>query len=106
MTKQKNQQSQEAIDYLKENIVANMKIYYLVMRVSKSGMSRRIRFFISIDGEIQDISFFVARSLDYAFKCDEGVLLKGCGMDMGYHVVTQLSHVLFGNYDSLKMRSM
>ena len=34
----------------------------------------------------------------------DSIVVRGCGMDMGYHVVHNLSHALFGEGYNLKHR--
>lgn len=76
-------------------------VYTIVTHVSKSGMSRRIRCFRIDDGEPYDISGHVALILGYRRNDrDGGVIVGGCGMDMGFHLVNNLSYALHG-YDDV-----
>jgi hypothetical protein len=68
--------------------------------VSASGMSRHIdvyRFYVK-DGKVRRdwLSPRVAAVCGFTFDDSKDCLkVKGCGMDMGYHVVYSLSRVLF-----------
>jgi len=70
----------------------NQKVYCVLRRVSNSGMSRNISFFV------MDDDWF--RCIDYMFKDifrltkDGYVQVRGCGMDMGFHAVSTLASKL------------
>ena len=85
---------------LLESIPIGSTIYTLVTKVAASGMSRHIRVLYVRKGEIWDLSFFAARVLDWS-ESDQGVRVSGCGMDMGFHLVSSLSHALFWNEKGL-----
>mgnify|MGYP000694525204 CR=1 FL=1 len=74
----------------------NRDIYTLVKRVSSTGMSRHIQCFIVRDGKIVNITYWVSNILGYKINRDTGgLVVGGCGMDMGFHVVYSLSRSLF-----------
>ena len=85
-------------DYLKEQLKKVGYVVYTILRhVSPSGMSRVIACVIILDDKPCDISYQVADILDW--KLDDkhcGVKVSGCGMDMGFHLVYQLSAELYG----------
>lgn len=87
-----------AFEQLSRHIREGMTIYTNCNSVSKSGMSRRIRCYIAIvdDGkpEIMDITFHVSQVCGYSMN-DAGLLVRGCGMDMGFFLAYELSRVLF-----------
>lgn len=73
------------------------KIYANVISVAKSGMSRRVKFYMVFNGCIVDIT----SELEAIGECknikeldlskidyhDKGTLLRGCGLDViGYHL--------------------
>lgn len=123
MTKaqQKEQQRQEAIDYLREYFPARPddekpyqdmtweerhtlpRAYTVLRHVSSSGMSRRISVIVAYNDDngaacVRDISYLVARALDMRRnKDDGGIIIGGCGMDMGFALVYDLSQTLYGN---------
>lgn len=79
-------------------------IYTIIRSVSASGMSRQISLKVVKEGRLYDISFSVAKVLDYPLvqKAHNAVRVSGCGMDMGFHIVSSLSRVLYG--DDYKIR--
>jgi len=80
-------------------------IYCLIRHVSRSGMSRTISLHY-IDLETQEL-----RQLNYVgavllgLPLDElrdGIKVTGCGMDMGFHLVSTLSRLIGGGDNSLE----
>lgn len=60
-----------------------------VNSVAKSGMARRIEFYALGDHRIDRIGWAMATVLDYGYDVDKGgLLVKGCGMDMAFHVAS------------------
>ena len=93
-------EKQQAIDSLK-NIFALMppekRVIYCVLRsVSKSGMSRTIDFFTIDNDRPQHLSGLIKMALGYRWAKNGGLVVGGCGMDMGFHVVYTVSSVLHG----------
>lgn len=74
----------------------------ILRHVSASGMSRRIAVLaISLDSRnglprAVDVSHLVARACDRKLHDKGGVIVGGCGMDMGFALVYDLSHELYG----------
>lgn len=68
-------------------MINKSKIYATVVSVSRTGMSRKIRFYQVQDGCIRSITEELAKLT--GFKLDKGWSLdvKGCGMDMIWHVL-------------------
>jgi len=97
---------QQAREQLTKMIRDGDTVYTVLNHVSSSGMSRRISCFIAVPDTnncnngrpyIQNISYYVARALDYRRnEHDGGIVIGGCGMDMGYHIVNSLEYALFG----------
>ena len=82
-------------------------IYTMVDHVSRSGMMRHIRTKVVRDGKIYDPTYFVAEVLDMRRVRDSNAIkVTGCGMDMGFHLIYNLSLVLFGDGYALKHRSL
>lgn len=86
----------EAIAKLQEIVKPGMTIYTILRHASRSGMQRRISLAVADGDSIRDISFIAARALgDRINRNDGGVIVNGCGMDMGFHLVYNLASVLF-----------
>ena len=84
-------------------------IYTTIRSVAKSGMSRAISCFIIVtdsDGSnyIQSIDYFVGIALGLKRHKDGGVIVSGSGMDMGYKIVSELSHLIIADEYALKQR--
>ena len=105
-------QKEEAKNTLLEMLKPGECVYTILDRVSPSGMMREIRLvLLKIDdkGEVYtlhpnhsaSILLGVPRS-----KKGDGLRVKGCGMDMGFHLVYELSYALFGDGYALKHRWM
>ena len=74
------------------------KVYTVIRSVSSSGMSRTMSVYVVVDNQLQNITFHVAKTLDYSLVDVNGsrvLRVGGCGMDMGFHVVYSLSGFLF-----------
>lgn len=87
----------ESFEALCALIAPGKVIHSIVRSVSQSGMSRKISLFVTDkDGDIVDISWHVARVLDYTLDRDVFALkVKGAGMDMCFHLVYSLGHAMF-----------
>ena len=87
----------ESLDYLYTLIPQNATVHTILRKVSRSGMLRYISVVFLKDGQAQDVTFHVARVGGYVIDRDLFALkVTGCGMDMGFHVVYNLSYSLFG----------
>jgi hypothetical protein len=78
------------------------KVYTIMRHVSSSGMSRNISLVIANGEEIIDITYYAAHALGDKLiesKGHRAIRVNGCGMDMGFHLVYNLSSVLFTGQD-------
>jgi hypothetical protein len=81
---------------LLEFITPGQTVYCILRHVAKSGMSRRISLFVIQNGELRDITGTAAVAMDRTLNRDEfSIVVGGCGMDMGWHLVYCLSRCLF-----------
>ncbi len=74
-------------------------VYCIVGHVSKSGMSRDIRFYVVHNGELVSLTWAIATVLGYPIK-SEGLRIGGAGMDMRFAVLDHLAHKLGGEFKS------
>jgi len=80
-------------------------VFTTTLHVSKSGMTRHIKFFVIRDNSPLYLTNTIIEKLGYKpNKHWDSIVVRGCGMDMGYHVVHNLSHALFGEGYNLKHR--
>ena len=70
----------------------NHEVYTELLHVSKSGMIRSIKVYTK---DMTDITDMVAEIDDYTFHKTGGLKVNGCGMDMGFSVVYNLSVKLY-----------
>lgn len=93
---QKEAEKQEALTELRKILKPGTTVYTVLRHVSASGMSRRIDLYVMRKGEPRYISGYAGRVLGIKRSKDhEGLVVSGCGMDMGFHLVYNLSHALF-----------
>ena len=104
------QEIAEAIHVLKNMGCENgVTIYTTIRSVAKSGMSRAISCFIittEADGSnyIQSIDYFVGIILGLKRHKEGGLIVRGCGMDMGYKIVHDLASEMLSDGYALKQR--
>jgi hypothetical protein len=83
-------------------VKAGTKVYTIMRHVSSSGMSRNISLVIANGDEVIDITYYAAHALGDKLiesKGHRAIRVNGCGMDMGFHLVYNLSSVLFKGQD-------
>ncbi len=105
-----------AMKNLRKALKPGQTIYFVVTHVSKSGMQRSIEFYIPttrVENEtvigimgstrkaarrtvIDKITWELSRVLGYRVdQKNGGLIVGGCGMDMGFHCVYNLGRVLW-----------
>lgn len=72
-------------------------VYTVLRHTSKSGMSRRIDVYTIHKGELTYLSGYIEGITDMKRHRDGGLIVGGCGMDMGFHIVYNLSAALYGH---------
>jgi hypothetical protein len=101
----------EDINRLKAWIEANnYKVYTIIRHVARSGMMREISVVIPITDDHHNTrfvhpSYTIAGLLGWSYTDKHGnnaVIVGGCGMDMGFHLVYSLSSVLYGDGYKIK----
>lgn len=91
-----------AQDRLLEHVERGDKLFVTVKHVARSGMSRDISVFKVTDNRPQHLSLWAASALGLPYTDDrDAVRVSGCGMDMGFHLVSALAEHLFGDYKAL-----
>lgn len=86
--KEKAERKAQAMEWLSKHIKHKTTIYTMLLHVSSSGMTRHIAPLIVVDGKIVNISYWIADALGYRRnKRGDGLVIGGCGMDMGYSLV-------------------
>tara|TARA_Y100001937_G_scaffold48589_1_gene67726 strand:- start:311 stop:637 length:327 start_codon:yes stop_codon:yes gene_type:complete len=91
--------------YLKRVIPKGSAIFTTVMQVAPSGMSRHIKVMRPHEGEVVNISYYVAEALDLPYKEKTGsVFVRGCGMNMCFWLAYELGGLLYSEGYSVKYR--
>lgn len=87
---------------LKELFKETDLVYYKINHVARSGMSRSISFYVATIGKwkndkpvIQNITGWIASIMGKKIDSHNGITVSGCGMDMGFHVINNLSIKLY-----------
>lgn len=97
MTKQaQTERTQSAYEMLHKYLQPGDTVYCVLRHVSKSGMQRRIDFYTMKDNRPCYLTGYMeAIGLGKRGRKDQGLVVNGCGMDMGFHLVNNLSIKLF-----------
>lgn len=90
----------ESLAELRKLLAPGSTVYTVLRHVSSSGMSRRIDLYVILpdrDGKprLQFLSGYVGRVLGYKRHKDGGLVVGGCGMDMGFHLVHSLGYAMW-----------
>lgn len=96
MTKQQKDEQRAALVALREMLKAGDVVYTTLRHVSRSGMQRVIDVHIIKDGAPVWIGGRAARALGMRYDDRrQGVVIGGCGSDMGFEIVYNLSWALW-----------
>jgi hypothetical protein len=88
----------EALETLRGILSKGDTVYTVLRHVSTSGMSRRIDLYVIQDNKPRYLTGYVAAALEYTRQMGkDGMTVSGCGMDMGFSVVYNLSAALYGH---------
>jgi hypothetical protein len=86
----------EAIISLRQLLKPGDTVYCVLRNVSRSGMSRSIDLYVMKNNEPRRITCTAGLVLGYPLdRKNDGLKVRGCGMDMGFHCVYSLSHAMF-----------
>jgi hypothetical protein len=101
----KTHERNEAITSLREFLPRGTTVYTLLRHVGASGMTRHLDLYVVAHGEILRITWSIAAAIEGTYaKPREALLVKGCGFDVGHHVMERLSHALYGEGLALRHR--
>lgn len=90
-TKQEKETARDRLSFLRPGDI----VYTELLSVSRSGMSRSVKPFVIRDNAPQWIGGYVSTLLDSSLDRNGGVKMRGCGTDMGFELVYNLSYWLF-----------
>jgi hypothetical protein len=80
---------------LRKILKAGQTVYTSCEQVSASGMSRRISLYIVVKGDIVNITRRASIITGFGLSKNGGLIVQGCGMDMGFHAVYTLGRNLW-----------
>ena len=96
MRKRELEKQEAMATFVNAGVKPGSVIYTILRHVSKSGMQREISLvFISSEGEKWDCTWAASRLLGMRVGKREGIVIRGCGMDMGFALVYDLAWKLF-----------
>jgi len=96
MATKKEQERAEAIMQLRKLLRPGSLVYTVLCSCSASDMTRRINLYTVYKGRMAFLTGYAAKALGYRHDYKRGgLVVGGCGMDMGWHTVYCLSHTLF-----------
>jgi len=102
--KYEEKEIKESEEKLKELIEkADYKMYTILNYVNRMGTVRHITTYVIIQNEPIKCDWWVARVTGSPLKVD-GVIVEGCGADMGYELVYNISLRLFGDGYKIKQK--
>jgi hypothetical protein len=95
---------ESSISEMKKWLYPGDTVYCILRHRSASGMSRRISFITFANGRPLFWDGAVANILGIKLTREDGLTVRGAGMDMGAHVVGNLAHAMFGDERQLLSR--
>lgn len=95
-TKAKQTAKDEAIAELRKILRPGDTVQCVLVNCSRSGMTRRIDFYKSERDGMRFLTGYIGKALEYTHSRKGGLVVGGCGMDMGFHVVHSLGYALWG----------
>lgn len=96
MTKQQQQERDEARANLREQLKPGDRVYTVLRHVARSGMTRWIDVYRIADGNPLRITWTVARAIGATYsRKREALEVGGCGMDVGFEVAYNLGRALY-----------
>jgi hypothetical protein len=94
--KQKREEAALARIELKKRLGDGCTVYTQLATTSQDGMRRTIKVLLRGKDDIENISAMVAKVIGWRFSTrHNGVIVTGCGMDMGFHLVYVLSSTIY-----------
>jgi hypothetical protein len=70
-------------------------VYCIIRHVSASGMQREISLYVKAEDGMVWLDGYVSTLMGTRRGKRDGLVVSGCGMDMGFALVYELSHALF-----------
>lgn len=88
----------QAIARLRELCPPGTTVYTILRHCSRSGMHRRISCVVKWPDGMHELDWAMVKSGRFKRRGNaDGIAVGGCGMDMGFHLVYELSQMLYPN---------
>lgn len=81
------------VAHLASLVPAGATVYTKYLHVSKSGMTSEVMLLIPVNGEIVNISYYLADCIGHKIGVNGGVIVKGFGLDLAHWLVMEISKV-------------
>jgi hypothetical protein len=114
MRKATKAERQEALEWFRKNCPKGSTVYTVLRHRSASGMLRRIGLVVVLPGakkKDEPIMLFpdwsgavIYNDRATTFDDPEGIVVRGCGMDMGFELVYSIAQAVYGDGYALKQR--
>lgn len=103
MKKLSEERKNELKNHLIKLLPKGETVYGIVRSVSASGMSRKIDFYAFENNKPMYLTGYFAELLGYTLpqRGFGGIRVNGCGMDMIFHIVSQVSYKLYNGENVL-----
>ncbi|NYE30961.1 hypothetical protein HDE78_003938 [Rhodanobacter sp. K2T2] len=103
MARTRTNDQSPSLEQLRQWLPKGTRVFTILRSVSRSGMRREISVVVFLPGDDRPIhpNHHVCKVLGLRRGKSDGVVLNGCGMDMGFHLVYELAHALYGDTDAL-----
>lgn len=87
---------EDALAQLRKRIEPGQTVYTVLRHVSASGMTRRIDVYVMEENKPYFVTGLVGKACGYRHEFRKGgLVVSGCGMDMGFEVVYNLGRALW-----------
>lgn len=106
VVKRTTEEISNRVNQAKKNYPEGTLIYTVVKHVARSGMMRRIAPIVVVDGIARNISALVSDVLGWKWTDDDAIQVSGCGMDMGFHLVSRFSEEIHGHYNKFQHKHL
>lgn len=96
-SKATKQERADSMAMLRKFVKPGATVYCRLRHVAASGMSRRISLYVHDGERMVWLDGYACTALGWRryHGSHDAIVVSGCGMDMGFHLVSELSAVLF-----------
>jgi hypothetical protein len=95
MSKKTYNEREQAIIDLRRYLRPGTTVYTVLRHVSASGMSRTLDLYVIKKNKPLRLTYSAAKALGYSTDKNGDLKVSGCGMDMGWNTVYNLSRTMF-----------